>query len=221
MTHLQKSKNNKRDPKGNHSKTCSSHENSIYTSAKTEDFTNILCSPAKIHSGSDADQINNLKLLNTQKSDIALQINRLQGNRFLQEYISSSNNNNLNTLQKQTNTQSSSQIPPAVSNNPDSETDNKSSEDFFKQLYNIEIGSDSFQGVTKAQAIRLLRKHYHRLSGWVVAEKGGHKRLIEINKEHWIVGAVANEFAGQSMLFNHPFQFGICRKLNSQTQKVN
>jgi len=197
MTHLQKSKNNKRDPKGNHSKIGSSHENSIYTSVKTEDFSNILSSPAKIHSGSDTNQITNLKLLNTQRSDIALQINRLQGNRFLQEYISSSKNKNLNSLQKQTNTQSSSQFPPAVSNNPESETDNKSSEDFFEQRYKIEIGSDLFQSVTKAQAIRLLWKHYHRLSGWVVAEKGGHKRLIEINKEHWIVGAVANEFAGR------------------------
>jgi len=197
MTHLQKSKNNKRDPKHIHSKTCSSHENSIYTSGKTADFSDILSSPKKIPSGSDARQFNNLMLSNAQRSDIALQINRLQGNRFLQEFIVSSNNNYLNTLQKQTNTQSSSQIPPAVTNNPDSETDNKATNNKREQLYKIEIGSDLFQGVTKAQAIRLLWKHYHRLSGWVVAEKGGHKRLIEINKEHWIIGAVANEFAGR------------------------
>ena len=197
MTQLQKSKNNKRDPKGNHSKTCSSHENSIYTSVKMEDFSIIMKSPAKIQSGTDINQINNLKLLNTQRSDFALQINRLQGNRYLQEYISSSNNNNLNTLQKQTNTQSSNQIPPAVTKNPNSGTDNKSTEDFFEQLYNVDIGSDSFQGVTKAQAIRLLWKHYHRLSGWVVAEKGGHLRLIAINKKHWIVAAVANELGGR------------------------
>ena len=68
-----------------------------------------------------------------------------------------------------------------------------------EKRYNLTIGSDVLENVTRQQAIRVLQRHYHRIRGWTEAEEGGHKRLKGIREEHWIVGAISDNLGGVTM----------------------
>ncbi|MGQ9677141.1 MAG: eCIS core domain-containing protein [Chloroflexota bacterium] len=68
-----------------------------------------------------------------------------------------------------------------------------------EERYNLTIGNDVLENVTRAQAIRVLRRHYQRIEGWTEAEAGSHKRLKDICAEQWIVASIADNLGGVVM----------------------
>lgn len=68
-----------------------------------------------------------------------------------------------------------------------------------EERYNLTIGKDVLENVTKAQAITVLRRHYQRIEGWTEAEAGSHKRLKDICAEQWIVASIADNLGGVVM----------------------
>lgn len=67
-------------------------------------------------------------------------------------------------------------------------------------LYHLTIGSDDRNGITKPEAVKMLRRHYMRIKGATEAEKDGLADLRKIHEDQWIVGAIS-DYAGGGGLF--------------------
>ena len=147
-----------------------------------------LFSPEQVWNGyleSQVDRLDSEYLQTAQRHALAQQMGRVRGNQHLTRVVSVLQRQAAPAPAKTTASAPPTAAQPAV---PTPATE-------AEPVYNLQIGTDVLNNATKIQAQRLFLKHYYRLSGWVEAEKNAHKRMQQIRKQHWFVGAISDVLA--------------------------